>query len=240
MRPVIGITGYPEQAKWAGWDMPATLLPQRYVDQVVGAGGVPLVLPPVAGIGGALDRLDGLVLAGGGDIEPARYGAAPHPRTGRVHPGRDEAETALLSAALATGLPVLAICRGLQVLNVVRGGTLHQHLPDVVGDTAHAPERGRYGTHDVTVTPGSLIAETLGRTELTTSTYHHQAIDLLGEGLRATAHAADGVIEGVEVEGHPYAIGVQWHPEVDADPSLFAGLVLAAVTRRDAESGALV
>jgi putative glutamine amidotransferase len=215
------------------------LLPRRYAEAVARAGGLPVLLPPVPGIGDALDRLDGLILSGGGDVDPARYGAARDSQTDPANTARDEAEFALCAGALARGLPLLAICRGLQVLNVVLGGTLHQHLPDVVGTDAHSPEVRGYGRHEVSVAPGSRLASVLGctvlgRTELAVPTHHHQAADKLGTGLIATAWTGDGIIEAVELEpsggneGSPFLLAVQWHPEADDDLSLFNGLIAAA------------
>jgi putative glutamine amidotransferase len=250
--PVIGISAYAEQAKWGSWDAPAVLLPRRYADSVAAAGGVPVLLPPVPGVEHALPRLDGLVLAGGGDIDPALFGAEPHPRTGGIRPARDTAEFALLSAALGLGLPFLGICRGLQVLNVALGGTLHQHLPSTVGHDEHSPFAGAYGTHQVTVAPDSRLAEILGHAgtpragtpragtpragtpaELPVPTHHHQAIDRLGRGLAATAWTADGIIEAAELTGAGggFAVAVQWHPEAGDDPSLFRALIAAAKPR---------
>jgi len=250
---VIGLSTYAEPAQWALWQAQAALLPLRYAEQVTAAGGVPVLLPPVAGIAGAVTRLDGLVLTGGGDIDPAAYGAERHPRTGRVSQQRDRAELDLLAAALAAGLPVLGICRGLQLLNVARGGTLHQHLADLPGGNgraAHAPVPGSYGTHPVRIAPGSRLAGILGAPgpgtgggggalELSVPTAHHQAIDRLGESLTATAWAADGVIEAAELGPpghgdpgaagqHSFVLAVQWHPEAGDDPRLFRALVAAA------------
>jgi gamma-glutamyl-gamma-aminobutyrate hydrolase PuuD len=260
MKPVIGLSAYAEPARWAVWDSSAVLLPLAYAEQVVAAGGVPVLLPPVAGIETAAGRLDGLVLTGGGDIDPAAYGAEPHPLTHRVSQQRDRAELELLAAALAGGLPVLGICRGLQVLNVARGGTMHQHLPDAPGLdglAAHTPVPGTYGSHPVRIAPGSKLAEILGPAdglgtgrpgangqdphgpgplERAVPTSHHQAIDRLGDGLTATAWAADGVIEAVELGPvgpgqHPFVLAVQWHPEVGDDPRLLQALIAAATLR---------
>src|SRR5687768_11460585 len=160
VRPVIGLTSYEEQARWGVWDVPSVLLPVRYVRAVVAAGGVPLLLPPIPEVVElALTRLDGLILSGGPDIEPSRYGAAALESTGAPRVDRDAAELGLISTALAAGLPVLGICRGLQLMNVARGGTLHQHLPDLVGNDEHAPAPAVYGHHPVKVIPGSLLAE---------------------------------------------------------------------------------
>jgi putative glutamine amidotransferase len=231
MAPVIGISAYSERARWGVWDTGAVLLPQQYCAQVAAAGGIPVLLPPLPGIEQAVGRLDGLVLSGGADLDPGQYGAAAHGKTYGVRPDRDAAEAALLAAALERGLPLLGICRGLQVINVARGGTLHQHLPDLVGHTGHGPAPGAYGSHPVRVTPGSRLAGVLGRTEVDgVPTHHHQAIDRLGEGLTAVAWTPDGVIEAVELEapGSPFALAVQWHPEAGTDLRLLRALVAAA------------
>ncbi len=203
-KPVIGISCYAQQARWGSWDLPAMLLPRRYVDMVASAGGLPILLPPMEGISGLLGRLDGLILSGGGDVDPARYGAARSEACGPANPARDEAELELCREALAAGLPLLGICRGLQVINVALGGTLQQHLPDLVGHDGHSPEVAGYGTHKVSVAPGSQLSAVLGRTEAAVPTHHHQAIDRLGTGLAATAWTDDGVIEAAEFQssGH--------------------------------------
>ncbi|GAB2920879.1 gamma-glutamyl-gamma-aminobutyrate hydrolase family protein [Nonomuraea fastidiosa] len=227
-RPVIGITCYVEQATFTVWrDTPAALLPHAYVEKVAAAGGQPVVLPPAGEPAALVDRLDGLILAGGGDIDPARYAATPHERTGYVREFRDAAEFALLRAALDAGLPYLGICRGLQVLNVLLGGSLHQHLPDVVGHTGHCPGPGRFGDLPVTPVPGSRLAKALGAEPLPVPHYHHQAVDRLAPGLAVTATAADGTIEAVELDRDALTMAVQWHPEVAADPKLFEALVAA-------------
>jgi putative glutamine amidotransferase len=234
-RPVIGISSYSQNARWGSWDLPAVLLPRRYSDMVSRAGGLPVLLPPADGVTGVLPRLDGLVLSGGGDLDPALYGAEPHAKAGAPNPERDSAELALCKAALASGLPVLGICRGLQVINVALGGTLHQHLPDLVGNDSHSPQAAGHGSHKVSVASGSQLSAILGRTEAAVPTHHHQAIDRLGAGLVATAWTDDGVIEAVEF-GQPngdapssgFMVAVQWHPEAGDDPSLFVALVAAA------------
>jgi putative glutamine amidotransferase len=232
-----------EQASWGSWDTATVLLPRRYADSVAAAGGIPVLLPPLPGVAGSVGRLDALVLTGGGDIDPAAYGARPHPRTARVDQQRDRAELELVAAALEAGLPVLGICRGQQVLNVARGGTLHQHVPDLPAPyikAEHTPGPGRYGSHQVHVAPGSRLAEIFstggphGDPRLAVPTAHHQAIDKLGSGLTATAWADDGVIEAVEMAPgpgrHPFVLAVQWHPEAGDDPRLMRALVAAAGT----------
>ncbi|TQS28722.1 gamma-glutamyl-gamma-aminobutyrate hydrolase family protein [Microbispora sp. KK1-11] len=225
-RPVIGVTCYVEPAKFTVWDMPAALLPYMYVDHIARAGGQPVILPPAGEPAALAGRLDGLIIAGGGDVDPARYGASPAEQTGYVREFRDEAEFGLMEAALRTGLPFLGICRGLQVLNVALGGTLHQHLPDVVGHTAHSPAPGTFGRLPVRLSPG--LAKIYDGEDLTPAHYHHQAIDRLADGLEVTARSDDGTIEAVEVTGAAFALAVQWHPEADEDGPLFHALVAAA------------
>jgi putative glutamine amidotransferase len=238
--PLIGISAYCEQARWGVWDAQAMVLPRRYADRVSAAGGIPVLLPPVPEIDEALGRLDGLMLSGGGDIDPARYGASPAPETSSVREERDTAEFALFAAALDRGLPLLAICRGMQIINVARGGSLHQHLPAVVGHDGHAPMAGTFGTHSVRVAPGSRLAGILNRDEADVPTHHHQAVDRLGEGLTATAWATDGIIEAFEFDAGEsrFALAVQWHPEAGDDPSLFRALVAAARARSAAPAPA--
>jgi len=185
-RPVVGITTYRETARWGVWNCPAVLVPADYVRQVSGAGGVPVLLPPIADDVEVLDRLDALVLAGGADVDPSRYGADRSRRTGPSSADRDGAELALLAAALERDLPVLAVCRGLQLLTVLRGGTLVQHLPDVVGSDVHVPAPGTYGDNAVSIAPGSRLAGLVG-TEATWACHHHQAVERLGDGLTAVA-----------------------------------------------------
>lgn len=235
-RPLIGISAYCEHARWGVWEAPAMLLPRRYADRMAQAGAIPVLLPPVPGIEGALDRLDGLVLSGGADIDPARYGAEPAPQTGTPRCERDAAELALFSRAMSLDLPVLGICRGLQLINVARGGSLHQDLPSLVGHDEHSPAAGAYGSHEVTVAPGSRLAEILGldgqgeQLPVMVPTHHHQAADALGDGLLATAWTADGTVEALELDPRErrFVVAVQWHPEAGDDLSLFRALAAAA------------
>jgi gamma-glutamyl-gamma-aminobutyrate hydrolase PuuD len=211
---------------------------QTYVDLMTEAGCVPVLLPPQPGIEEAVPRLDGLLLPGGGDLDPSLYGAAKHPKTGHFHPGQDAAEVALAGAAeiglagaaISAGIPVLGICRGLQVLNIFLGGTLHQYLPDVVGHPGHEPEPGVFGAERVQVEPGTHLAKIMGSETATVPCYHHQAIDVIGTGLTVTARSEDGVIEAVELPDHPFAVAVQWHVEESGGraDSLFGALVAAA------------
>lgn len=223
-RPLIGVTSYLESARFTSWELPAVLLPSRYVEAVVRAGGQPVLIPPAGVPAELVSRLDGLVFAGGGDISPGRYGAAAHPRTTHVRDFRDQAEFDLLAAALDRRLPCLAICRGLQLLNVALGGSLHQHLPDVVGHERHAPAPGTFGHLPVRIEPGSRLAGLLPATP-TVPHYHHQAVDRLAPGLTVSARAEDGTIEAVELPGHPFGLAVQWHPEAAEDTRLFQALV---------------
>ncbi|MDY0815825.1 gamma-glutamyl-gamma-aminobutyrate hydrolase family protein [Kitasatospora purpeofusca] len=225
-RPLIGITTYQDDAAWSVWQQCASLVPQGYVDAVFRAGGTPVLLPPQPG--GAehlLDALDGLVLAGGPDIDPARYAAPADPRTGPPHHARDGWESTLLRSALTRDLPLLGVCRGMQLLNVELGGTLHQHLPD----GSHQKLPAQYVRHRVEVADGSRLATVLGP-DAEVPCYHHQAVDRLGRGLRPTARGADGTVEALELDGRRFALGVQWHPETDPDDlRLFQALTAYAL-----------
>ena len=225
-RPLIGITAYVEPAGWAVWrDVPATLVPQAYVRAVTAAGGRAVVLPPDDLDADVLGVLDGLLLAGGADLDPGRYGQPADPRT-ESRPDRDAGELTLLTAALAIDLPVLGVCRGMQLLAVARGGALHQHLPDVVGHDGHRPAPGVYGTHPVRFAPGSRAGAVMAGVDRVNS-YHHQAVADPGD-LTVTGWADDGVVEAVEDPARRFVLGVQWHPENDADPRPVAALVRAA------------
>jgi gamma-glutamyl-gamma-aminobutyrate hydrolase PuuD len=232
--PRIGLTTYREKAAWGVWDEAADLLPATYADAVAAAGGVPILLPPTrrdeAAVRAALDGVHGLLIAGGADVDPARYDAGRDPQSGPARADRDEWESALVRLAIAARIPVLAICRGMQVLNVALGGTLHQHLPDVVGTDLHCPTTGVHGRHDVRLQAGALIHGVFGDC-VAVATYHHQGVDRLGEGLIATGWADDGLVEAVELPGERWVVGVQWHPEVSGGPELFGAFV--AATRGD-------
>jgi putative glutamine amidotransferase len=231
--PLIGLTTYLERAKTGVWDVPASFLPKVYFDAVEKAGGIAVLLPPQAVSDPIADRLldslDGLILTGGKDIEPARYGQDAHPETDEPRPDRDAWEDTLLRRAIEREIPFLGICRGAQMLNVARGGTLHQHLPDVVGDRRYQAGEGIFNHVEVGVEPGSRLASLLPNDDLDVPVYHHQAIDALGEGLVVTARTPDGTIEAVELDSVPFGVAVQWHPEESPDDiRLFAGLVEAA------------
>jgi putative glutamine amidotransferase len=227
MAPVIGITSYVEQARWGVWDVPAAVLPFTYVAAVEAAGGVAVVLPPTATHDGAvLDRLDAIVFAGGADLDPGLYGEEPHPETIGTRPERDAAEVPLMKAALERDLPLLGVCRGMQLMSVVCGGSLVQHLPDVVGHERHRPSPGVYGLHAVRLEQGSRAAAILGET-VSVPSYHHQGLDSPGS-LSVTGWADDGSPEVVEHPDRRFALGVLWHPEAGEDLRLFTALVVAA------------
>lgn len=233
-RPVIGITAYEEEASWNQWHERACVLPAHYVRSVEYAGGRSLLIPvqelSVDDARSLLARLDGVIVSGGPDVNPSRYGEPAHPKTGSPRNERDEIESTLIEAATGEAVPTLAICRGLQVLNVARAGTLLQHLPDSVGHDGHVPEPHGHGLHDVRVEPGSLLAGSVGWERAGVPSHHHQAVDRVGDGLVATAWADDGTIEAVEDASVPFLLGVQWHPEEGDDLSLFRALVTAAAT----------
>jgi putative glutamine amidotransferase len=236
-RPVVGISAAISPIRVAVFDLDATFVAQRFVEPVAAAGCVPVLLPPLPGIADTVGRLDGLVLMGGPDLDPSHYSDTVHPAIQRSDLNRDAAELALLAAAVEAGLPFLGICRGLQVLNVLRGGTLHQHLPDVVGHDGHSPEGDGFTAQQVRLAPGSRIAEAVGAATTVVPCHHHQAVDRLGTGLVATALAADGVVEAVELPEHPFAVTVQWHEEESQDRGLFQALARAAEHRMDKREG---
>jgi putative glutamine amidotransferase len=235
-RAVIGITTYVTPAKWSWWELEAALVPVDYVRAVERAGGRALLVPPSDdGVDETLEALDGLIFSGGSDLDPELYGQEAHAETSGVVRNRDTAELALLEAALERDMPVLAICRGSQVLNVARGGDLVQHLPDVVGDEKHKHTPGEFADHDVSVEDGSRLASVLGE-RAPVKSHHHQGFGKLGEGLRVVAHAEDGTIEAVEDPTRRFALGVLWHPEAGEDARLFEALVREAEQYRSARA----
>jgi gamma-glutamyl-gamma-aminobutyrate hydrolase PuuD len=229
--PRIGLTTYRERAVFGVWDETADLLPATYADVIHAAGGVAMLLPAPgdnvdAAAESVLDGLDGLVLSGGADIDPDRYGAERQDETGPERSERDAWEIALVGAALRRDLPLLGVCRGMQVLAVALGGTLTQHLPDVVGNDSHRPVIGKHGRHAVRIADTGRLREILGeKTEV--ATYHHQAVDRLPAGVEEAGWAADGTVEAFEVCDKIWAIGVQWHPEVHDGLALFTAFVEA-------------
>jgi putative glutamine amidotransferase len=224
-RPVVGITTYAQEASWSYWKQPAALIPLDYVDAVERAGGRPVLVPPSDdGVEETLEVLDAIVFSGGADVDPGSYGAEPHPETDAPQALRDAGEMALLRAALDRDLPTLAICRGFQLLNVARGGDLVQHLPETVGHEDHRQVPGTFSEHPVEVKEGSKLAAIVGGSPAVTS-HHHQSVGRVGDGLVATAWAADGTLEAVEDPTRRFAVGVQWHPEAGDDDALFRSLV---------------
>ena len=238
MRPLVGITTYAEPSvRWGVWDLPAALIPLAYVRALESAGARVLLVPPSEeGIEETLDALDGVLFSGGSDLDPATYGDEPHPETNGLRPERDRGELALLRAALERDMPVLAVCRGSQVLNVARGGDLVQHLPDVVGNERHKHTPGAFADHDVELLEGTRVASLLGERAAVKS-HHHQGFGRLGEGLVEAAHADDGTLEALEDPSKRFTVGVLWHPEEGADAALFVGLVEAAAEYRASRSG---
>jgi len=226
---VIGICARTAPVELQGGRMSVTLSLRSHVDLLFSAGCTPVLVPPLHGAEHVVDLLDGLLVPGGPDVSPRLYGAPAHPRTRAADPAMDAAELALVEAALAAGLPFLGICRGMQLLNVQRGGTLHQHLPEVIGGDGHRPRAESYtlGRHRLDLVPGSLIAGILGDAA-ESSCHHHQAVDRVGAGLAVTARSADGVIEAVEAVDHPFAVGVQWEAGQTPDERLHRALAEAA------------
>jgi putative glutamine amidotransferase len=228
-KPLIGISTYLDRSvRWGVWHLPAALLPAGYPRLVQAAGGLAAMLPPdePAAAAQAVARLDALVIAGGPDVQPSRYGAEPHPRTGPPDLPRDAWELALIEAALESGTPLLGICRGMQLLNVALGGTLTQHLE------GHTQDVGVFGTHPVTPVPGTRYASVVPE-PCAVPTYHHQSLHRLATPLVASAHADDGTVEAVEIPGAHWVVGVQWHPEMGEDTRVMSALVAAAGGRAD-------
>ena len=234
-QPVIGVTTYLVPAQWGAWDMEAALVPADYVRGVVAAGGSPLLVPPGASLEATLAVVDGLVFSGGSDLDPELYGAAPHPETSGVIRARDDFELALMRAALERDLPVLAICRGSQVLNVALGGDLEQHVPDRVGTNVHKEVNGVFAEHDVEVVAGTRLGSLLGDRHDVKS-HHHQGFGEVGDGLVVAAQAPDGTVEALESPSRRFTLGVLWHPEAGEDLALFEALVAEAAQYRAAGS----
>lgn len=237
--PMIGLTTYLDQAQTGIWDVRASFLPAIYFQGITLAGGIAVLLPPqpvdAQVVSRVLDGLDGLVITGGKDVDPASYGQQPHPATDEPGPDRDAWEFALLGEALQRKLPVLGICRGAQVLNVALGGTLHQHLPDVIGHSGHRAGNAVFTTLAVRTVPGTRLAALIGDSA-NIKCYHHQAIAELGEHLVVSAFDADGVVEAIELPGDGFVVAVQWHPEEFLDDlRLFAAIVEAARGYADAK-----
>ena len=231
-RPPIGISTAVEKVRWDPWESVATMLP-RSADAVQRAGGLALLLPPDPAATEEpdllLDRIGGLILSGGSDVDPATYGADPHPKTGRTWPERDRFEIALARRAVERKLPLLGICRGMHVLNVALGGNLIQHVPEVLGHADHRHTPGAFGDHEVRLEPGSRAEEAAGSSRLTVKSHHHQGVDELGTRLRASGWShGDDLVEAIELRDHPFALGVLWHPEEDSGSQMIPSLVSAA------------
>ncbi|WP_460775640.1 gamma-glutamyl-gamma-aminobutyrate hydrolase family protein [Microbacterium sp. GXF7504] len=239
--PVVGLTTYLERARQGVWDVRASFLPEQYVASVTASGAAAVLLPPQASpersAEAVLDGLDGLILTGGVDVQPELYGAAPDPATDAPRPDRDAWELALLRGARERGIPVFGICRGMQLINVAYGGTLHQHLPDLVGSDRYKPGRGVFARNTVKVDDGTRLAGLVGAGEVTVHSYHHQGVDRVADGLTVTARSDDGLVQALELPGDDYLVAVQWHPEENAeDRRLFLGLVAAAAAHRAAST----
>lgn len=236
--PRIGLPAAVETVRFGPWEEPAAYLPVAYARAVRRGGGLPLMLVPEAAddadADAVLDLVDGLVLAGGADVDPASYGAEPHPETRGTTPDRDAFEIALVRRALDRDVPVLGICRGMQVLNVAVGGTLHQHLPDLLGTEEHRRVLGRWAgnAHEVELERGSIAARLAGETTHRALSHHHQGIDRLGDGVVVTGRSpSDGAIEAIELPGSDLAAGVQWHPEADPGSEVVARFVAEVAAR---------
>jgi putative glutamine amidotransferase len=227
----IGICAAIEQVRWGPWEETVTMAPRSYATAVQATGALALLLPPgdATAPDAVLDRVDALILTGGSDVDPALYGAASHPETKDTWPERDRFELALAHGALERGTPVLGICRGMQILNLALGGTLVQHLPDLLGHGDHRHTPGAFADHEVRLEPGSLAAAAAGAERVTVKSHHHQGVDELGEGLAVTGWSVpDELVEAIEVRDHPFALGVLWHPEEDDRSRIVEALVAAA------------
>jgi putative glutamine amidotransferase len=235
-RPLIGVCAAVERATFGVWkEEPATLLPLSYADAIERAGGMPALLPPDPASAEdpdeLLDRIDALVLGGGADIDPASQGAEPHPETIGTNPARDRFEMALARRAMARGIPLLGVCRGMQLMNVACGGTLDQHIPDRLGHERHRPVPGSWAEHEVRIDPGSLAARAAGSERLIVKTHHHQGVDTIPDALAATAWATDdNSVEAIESPDGGFVLGVLWHPEEDPEDRVIPALVRTAGT----------
>jgi putative glutamine amidotransferase len=229
-RPVIGMCARTAPVTLQGMDLTVSLTFQSQVDLLAAADCTPVLLPLLPGVEHIVGQLDGLLIPGGPDMDPALYGAPPHPKTSRVSPAMDATELALIEAALTTGVPLLTICRGMQLLNVHRGGTLHQHLPEVLGHDGHCPETETFtlGKQRLNLKPDSKIAGIFNDDIPEVTCHHHQAINRIGNGLAATAWAPDGTIETIEATDHPFAVGVQWEADQTGDERLYRAFAEAA------------
>ena len=232
-KPVVGITTYLTPAAWGAWQLDAALVPADYVRGVVRAGGAPLLVPPGADLEVTLSVVDGLVFTGGSDVDPELYGANAHPETAGVIRERDDFELELMGAALERDVPMLAICRGSQMLNVARGGDLEQHVPDRVGTELHREVPGVFSEHDVEVDPATRLGSIVGPS-VDVKSHHHQGFGRIGDGLRVSARAADGTVEAIEDPAGRFTLGVLWHPEAGDDAALFEALVAEAAAYRAA------
>ena len=237
MKPVIGLTSYRQRGQTGVWDTEMAMLPAFYLEGVTRAGGLAVILPPQQvdseEARNLLAGLDGLIITGGRDVEAARYGHESHEKAEKPDLLRDLLEDELISAAIQMKLPFLGICRGAQMLNVNRGGTLIQHLPDVVGDNRYLQGEGNFAHMQMSVREGSLLSSIVGEQVDNAALYHHQAIDEPGEGLQVVAYSPDGIVQAVEVEDHPFGLAVQWHPEQTLDDlRLFEALVAATKVTR--------
>jgi putative glutamine amidotransferase len=232
-KPRIGLTTYRQQGQTGVWDTEMAMIPAFYIEGITRAGGLAIMLPPQqlssAEAKDIVSSLDGLMLCGGRDIDPSRYGQSPHAEAEQPDKLRDDLEEKLLSAAIDADLPFLGICRGAQMLNINRGGTLIQHLPDVVGDNRYQLGNAQFTPADVEVETSSILGSLVGDKVSNAALYHHQAIDELGKGLKITAKSEDGIVEAVELADHPFGVAVQWHPEQTLDDlRIFEGLIEAA------------
>jgi putative glutamine amidotransferase len=238
--PVVGICAAVEQARWASWDVEVAMAPRTYATAVQAAGAIAVILPPdptaTADPDLLLDHLDALLLAGGSDVDPATYGAEPDPETAGQRADRDRFELALLRRAIERDMPVLGICRGMQVLNVACGGTIDQHVPEALGGSEiHREVTGTFSDHDVEVEPGTLAERALGGARASVKSHHHQGVGRLGEGLAVSGRSpSDGLVEAIELPDSGYALGVLWHPEEDPRSGVIASLVEEARRRMSA------